>query len=73
MADSCVDLRDNVSRVFILVYSVAKIGGWVSTKDVKRLSVSLVLISFIGIATDALVRVFLLVLGELYMLNYIIA
>jgi len=53
---------------FILIYPVAKIGSWVSTGDVKRLPVSLVLISFIGIATDALVRVFLLVPGGLYML-----
>lgn len=53
---------------FLLIFPVAKIGGWISTKDVKRLPVSLVLISFVGIATDALVRVFLLVPGGLYVL-----
>jgi len=52
---------------FALVYPAAKIGKWVSKSDVKRLSVSVVLISFIGIATDALVRVFLLIPGGLYM------
>jgi len=36
--------------------------------DFWRLSASLILVSFICIATDALVRVFLLVPGGLYML-----
>jgi len=53
---------------FVLIYPVAKVGGWVSKGDVKKLSVSLVLISFLGIATDALVRVFLLVPGGMHML-----
>jgi len=53
---------------FTLIYGAAKIGDWVSMSDVKRLSASLALISFIGVATDALVRVFLLVPGGLYML-----
>lgn len=52
----------------ILIYPVAKVGKWVSMDDVKRLSMSLLLLSFICIATDALVRVFLLVPGGLYML-----
>jgi len=51
-----------------LIYPVARVGKWISEPDVKRLSVSLLLISFIGIATDALVRVFLLVPGGLHML-----
>ena len=51
-----------------LVYPAARIGKWVSQPNVKRLAVSLLLISFIGIATDALMRVFLLVPGGLYAL-----
>jgi len=51
-----------------LIYPAARIGKWVSEPDVGRLSVSLLLISFIGIATDALARVFLLVPGGLHML-----
>jgi len=46
---------------FVLIYPVAKIGGWVLKGNVKRMSLSLVLISFVGIATDALTRVFLFV------------
>jgi hypothetical protein len=53
---------------FVLIYPVAKIGCWVFQRDVKRLSLSLVLISFIGIATDALARVFLLVPAGLWLL-----
>jgi hypothetical protein len=46
---------------FALIYPTTRIGKWVSEPNVKRLAVSLMLISFIGIATDALMRVFLLV------------
>jgi len=53
---------------FVLIYPAAKIGNWVSSSDFKRLSIALLLISFIGIATDALVRVFFLVPGGLYTL-----
>ena len=53
---------------FFLIYPAGKIGKWVFKGDFWRLSVSLILISFICIATDALVRVFLLVPGGLYML-----
>ena len=53
---------------FALIYPAARIGKWVSESDVKKLAASLLLISFIGIATDALVRVFLLVPGGLYVL-----
>jgi hypothetical protein len=53
---------------FALIYPAAKIGRWLLNGDIKRLSVSLGLISFVGIATDALVRVFLLVPAGLYTL-----
>jgi hypothetical protein len=53
---------------FALIYPAAKIGKWFLNGDIKRLSVSLGLISFVGIATDALVRVFLLVPAGLYTL-----
>jgi len=53
---------------FFLIYPAGKIGKWVFKGDFWRLSVSLILVSFICIATDALVRVFLLVPGGLYML-----
>ena len=51
-----------------LIYPTAKIGKWTSQPNVKRLAVSLLLISFIGIATDALMRVFLLVPAGLHTL-----
>jgi len=52
----------------VLIYPAGKIGGWLFKGDVRRLSISLILISFIGIATDALARVFLLVPAGLYTL-----
>lgn len=46
----------------LLIYPAAKLGkNLFKTEDVKRLSVALVLVSFVCIATDSLVRVFLLV------------
>jgi len=53
---------------FALIYPAAKIGRWLLESDLKHLSISLILISFIGAATDALVRVFLLVPAGLYTL-----
>jgi len=53
---------------FVLIYPVAKIGRWVFNGNVQRLSLSLALISFVGIATDALVRVFLLVPAGLWLM-----
>jgi len=53
---------------FALIYPVAKMGKWLFNGDIKRLAVSLSLVSFIGVATDALVRVFLLVPAGLYIL-----
>jgi hypothetical protein len=51
-----------------LIYPAARIGKWVSEPNLKRLVVSLLLISFIGIATDALMRIFLLVPAGLHTL-----
>jgi len=53
---------------FFLIYPAGKIGNWLFKGDIRHLSISLILISFIGIATDALVRVFLLVPAGLYSL-----
>ena len=53
---------------FALIYPAAKMGKWLFNGDIKRLAVSLSLVSFIGVATDALVRVFLLVPTGLYIL-----
>jgi len=53
---------------FALIYPAAKISKWLFNGDLKHLSISLSVISFIGIATDALVRVFLLVPAGLYTL-----
>jgi len=52
----------------VLIYPASKVGKWLFKGDLKRVSLALPLISFIGIATDALVRVFLLVPAGLYML-----
>ena len=52
----------------VLIYPAARMGKWVSEPNVKRLTVSLILISFIGIATDALVRIFMFIPGGLYLL-----
>ena len=53
---------------FALIYPAARMGRWISEPNVKRLAISLLLISFIAIATDALVRIFLLVPGGLHIL-----
>lgn len=50
----------------ILIYPVARISKNILRVRVKRLPVSLVLTSFIGTATDALARVFLLIPVGLY-------
>jgi uncharacterized membrane protein len=51
-----------------LIYPAAKLGGNLFGADVKRLTIALVLISFVCIATDSLVRIFLLVPCGLYSL-----
>lgn len=58
----------DVLVAFALIYPAARIGKWVSEPNLKRLAVSLLLISFIGIATDALMRIFLLVPAGLHTL-----
>ncbi len=45
----------------LLVYPAARLSGYLFKTDVKRLSIALVFVSFVCIATDSLVRVFLLV------------
>lgn len=57
----------DILLAFILIYPVAKITGNMLEESLKRLSVSLVLVSFIGTVTDALTRVFLLIPAGLYM------
>ncbi|MDH7607221.1 MAG: hypothetical protein QHH12_05590 [Candidatus Bathyarchaeota archaeon] len=44
-----------------LIYPAAKIGGTLYAVDFKRLPIKLVLISFVCIATDSLMRIFLLI------------
>lgn len=51
----------DVLFAFVLIFPAAKIGKHVFEKDTKWLAVAIVLVSFVGIATDSLVRVFLLV------------
>ncbi len=52
----------------LLVYPAAKLSEDLFKADVKRLSIAMVLISFVCIATDSLVRIFLLVPCGLYSL-----
>jgi hypothetical protein len=56
----------DVLFAFFLIYPVAKIGRRVLEDDVKRSSRALVFIAFVGVATDSLMRVFLLVPAQLY-------
>ena len=58
----------DILLAFILIYPVAKITGNMLEENLKRLPLSLVLVSFIGTVTDALTRVFLLIPAGLYML-----
>jgi len=51
----------DVLAALALIYPAAKIGGTLYTVDFKRLPVKLTLISFVCIATDSLMRMFLLV------------
>lgn len=56
----------DILLAFALIYPVAKMSRDLFEDSAKRLSISLVLISFIGTVTDALARVFLLVPAGLY-------
>ena len=57
----------DILLAFVLIYPVAKISKRLFERDVKRLSTSLILISFVGTVTDALTRVFLLIPVGLYL------
>jgi len=58
----------DILLAFALIYPVAKIGKGLFEEDVKRLPLSLILVSFIGTVADALTRVFLLIPAGLYTL-----
>ena len=58
----------DVLLAFLLVYPVAKIVGNLFEQNLRRLPVSLALLSFVGTATDALTRVFLFIPVGLYTL-----
>jgi hypothetical protein len=58
----------DILLAFVLVYPVAKMIGNLFEQNLKRLPVSLVLLSFVGTATDALTRVFLFIPAGLYMI-----
>ena len=57
----------DILLAFVLIYPVAKMSKNLFEEDIKRLPISLVLVSFIGTVTDALTRVFLLVPAGFYM------
>ena len=52
----------------LLIYPAARISRNLFTKDTKALSIALAIISFVCIATDSLVRIFLLIPCGLYTL-----
>ncbi len=51
----------DVLLAFLLIYPTAKLGKNLMKKEVKSLSLAMVLIAFVTIATDSLARIFLLV------------
>jgi hypothetical protein len=53
---------------FFLIYPTTKMFKTLFEMDVKRLPISLALVSFIGTVTDSLTRVFLLIPAGLYTL-----
>ena len=57
----------DILLAFAFIYPVAKISKNLFEENVKRLPISLVLVSFIGTVTDALTRVFLLIPAGFYM------
>jgi hypothetical protein len=58
----------DVLLAFILIYPAAKLSRNIFGNNHKQIPLSLILISFIGTATDSLTRIFLLVPGRLYLL-----
>jgi uncharacterized membrane protein len=60
----------DILLALILIYPASKLGRNLFKKDIKRLSITLMLVSFVCVATDSLVRVFLLVPCGLFNLFY---
>jgi hypothetical protein len=58
----------DILLAFVLVYPVSKMAGNLFEQNLKRLPASMVLLSFVGSATDALTRVFLFIPAGLYTL-----
>jgi hypothetical protein len=56
----------DVLLTLLIIYPTAKFSVYFSEGNVKRLSIALVLVSFVSIATDSLVRIFLLIPCGLY-------
>lgn len=56
----------DILAALVLIYPVARISKNIFEEDIKRLSASLVLTSFVGTVTDALARIFLLIPVGLY-------
>jgi hypothetical protein len=56
----------DILLALVLIYPAARFGRSLFTVDIKRLPIAVVLISFVTIATDSLVRIFLLVPVGLY-------
>jgi hypothetical protein len=51
----------DILLAMMLILPAAKLSGSLYQENIKNLSLALILISFVGIATDSLVRVFLLI------------
>jgi uncharacterized membrane protein len=51
----------DVLLAFLLIYPTAKLGKNLMKREIKGLSLTMILIAFVTIATDSLVRIFLLV------------
>jgi uncharacterized membrane protein len=58
----------DILLAFVMIYPAARLSKRLFGTDFKRMSISLILISFVGTAADSLVRVFLLIPGSLYAL-----
>ncbi len=60
----------DVVAAVALIYPAAKIGGTMYTIDFKHLPIKMVLVSFVCIATDSLMRIFLLIPCGLHLLFF---
>lgn len=56
----------DILLALLLIYPAAKLGKHLFRNDAKRLTAAIVLVSFVCVATDSLVRVFLLIPCGLY-------